>query len=112
MMVREGTNHGRGLWYSRHFDSYCTIKIEAYTLAVIINVLQYPFMKVTLRFTGLILLLTIFYSCNHGYKFWEVSKFHFVDTALKDNDAIKLLYSSRAPDNNEDKKYYIQMGLK
>lgn len=48
-------------------------------------------------------------SCNHGYKFWDVSKFNIVDTALKDNEEIKLLYCSSGPDNNKDKAYYIQV---
>ena len=56
--------------------------------------------------TFLILFLS---SCNHGYKFWDISKFSIVDSALKDKEEIKLLYSSRGPDNNEDLKYYIQI---
>lgn len=48
-------------------------------------------------------------SNNHGYKFWDVSKFHFVDTVLKNNEEIKLLYSSRGPGNNEGLEYYIQL---
>ena len=32
-----------------------------------------------------------------------------VDSALKDNEEIKLLYSSRAPDNNKDLDYYVHL---
>jgi hypothetical protein len=48
-------------------------------------------------------------SCNHGNKFWDTAKFNIVDTALTDGEEIKLLYCSRAPDNNEDKEYYIHI---
>jgi hypothetical protein len=54
-------------------------------------------------------LILFFTSCNNGYKFWDISKFNIVDTALANNEEIKLIYSSRAPDNNEDLKYYIQI---
>lgn len=48
-------------------------------------------------------------SCNKGYKFWEVSKFNIVDSALKDNEEIKLLYTSRGPGNNKDLEYYVHV---
>ncbi len=48
-------------------------------------------------------------SCSKGYKFWDISKFNIVDTALKDNEEIKILYTSRGPGNNEDLEYYIQL---
>ena len=63
-------------------------------------------MKVIFFLTFLILL---FPNCNHGYEFWDISKFSIVDSALKDQEEIKLLYSSRGPDNNDDLKYYIQI---
>jgi hypothetical protein len=47
-------------------------------------------------------------SCN-GYQFLDISKFNIVDTALKNNEEIKLLYSGRGPDNNKDLEYYIQI---
>jgi hypothetical protein len=46
---------------------------------------------------------------NHGYKFWDISKFNIVDTALKDNEPIKLLYLSKGPDNNDDFDYYFHI---
>jgi hypothetical protein len=58
---------------------------------------------------SLTLLVLVFTTCNKGYKFWDISKFNIVDTALKDNEQIKLIYSSRAPDNNEKMDYYIQI---
>lgn len=57
----------------------------------------------------LILLLIFATSCGHGYKFWDISKFKIVDTALRDQEEIKLLYTSRGPDNNEDRDYYIHV---
>ena len=59
----------------------------------------------------LLFIVVIVAGCNndHGYKFWDISKFHLVDTALKNNDEIKLLYSSQGPGNNEDLSYYIQV---
>ena len=63
-------------------------------------------MKIILALTFLIFVFT---SCDHGYEFWDISKFNIVDTALKDNEEIKLLYSSRGPGNNKDLDYYIQI---
>ena len=57
----------------------------------------------------LTLYLLLVSSCNHGYKFWDISKFNIVDTALTDGEEIKLLYSSRAPDYNEDQEYYTHV---
>ena len=63
-------------------------------------------MKIVFFLTVCTLFLT---SCNNGYKFWNISKFNIVDSALKDNEEIKILYSSGGPDNNKDFKYYIQI---
>ena len=54
-------------------------------------------------------LIFVFTSCDHAYEFWDISEFNIVDTALKDNEEIKLLYSSRGPGNNKDLDYYIQI---
>ena len=63
-----------------------------------------------MRTISVVILYTLFLtSCNNGYKFWNISKFNIVDTALKDNDEIKLLYSSGGPGNNKDLEYYIQI---
>lgn len=48
-------------------------------------------------------------SCNGRYKFWEISRFNIVRAALADNEPIKLLYSSRGPDNNENMEYFIHI---
>lgn len=63
-------------------------------------------MKIVLAFTFCFLFLL---SCNEGYKFWDVSHFNLVDTAVKDNDEVKLLYSSRGPNSNGKLEYYIQI---
>lgn len=63
-----------------------------------------------MKIVSILLLLGLFLtSCNEGYKFWNISKFNIIDTALKDNEEIKLLYSSRGPDNNKALEYYIQI---
>ena len=53
-----------------------------------------------------VLLLT---NCGNRYKFWEISKFNMDINALKDNEEIKLIYTSRGPDNNKELKYYIHL---
>jgi len=58
---------------------------------------------------SLSLFLLFLGSCNTRYKFWEISKFNIVKTALLDNEPIKLLYSSRSPDNNENMEYFIHI---
>lgn len=63
-----------------------------------------------MRLFSILTLCSLFLtSCNDGYKFWNISKFNIVDTALKDNEEIKILYSSRGPDNNKDLEYYLQI---
>jgi hypothetical protein len=57
----------------------------------------------------LVLLVLILSSCAHNYEFWDISKFKMDETALEDNEEIKLLYSSRAPDDNKDMNYYIHL---
>ena len=37
----------------------------------------------------------LLFSCNNRYKFWDISKFNIVDSALKDNEEIKILYTTR-----------------
>lgn len=48
-------------------------------------------------------------SCNRGYKFWDISKFNIVDSALHDNEEIKLFYTSQGPGNNKDLEYYVHI---
>lgn len=51
----------------------------------------------------------LLFSCNNRYKFWDISKFNIVESALKDNEEIKILYTTRGPGNNEDLEYYIHL---
>lgn len=57
------------------------------------------------------LLVIIMFSCssNSKYEYWNLSEFNLSENALADNEKIKLVYSSRAPDNNEDFEYYIHL---
>jgi len=45
----------------------------------------------------------------HHYEFWNTSKFKLDSTVLHDNDEIKLIYTSGAPDDNKDLRYYIHV---
>lgn len=65
-------------------------------------------MKLVSIFTLFIVFLTAC-SGSKSYSFWEISKFNLVASALKDNEEIKILYSSRGPDNNEQLEYYIHL---
>lgn len=47
-------------------------------------------------------------SCSH-YKFWDISRFNISDSALKENEEIKILYTSRGPDANKNQEYYIHI---
>ena len=55
------------------------------------------------------LLTLILVSCGDTYDYWEASKFKIDNTALEDNEEIKLLYTSRGPDFNKELKYYIHL---
>lgn len=58
---------------------------------------------------ALVVCFCLYASCNVQYKFWSISKFKIVDTALRDNEPIKLLYSSGGPGSNKDLEYYIHV---
>jgi hypothetical protein len=53
-------------------------------------------------------LVLILMSCSH-YKYWDLSKFKMVKGALKENEEVKLLYTSNGPDNNTDLSYFIHI---
>jgi len=63
--------------------------------------------KITIYF--LVLLIFLMTSCGSKYEFWEISKFKIDNNALEDKEEIKLLYTSRGPDNNKELKYYIHL---
>jgi len=59
-----------------------------------------------------LLIVAILSACSEPathYKFWNTSKFQLDSTVLRDNDEIKLIYTSGSPDNNEDLSYYVQV---
>jgi len=56
---------------------------------------------------GLLSLLLV--SCETRYRIKDISKFRMDATALADGEPIKLLYTSQAPDHNEDLSYYIHV---
>lgn len=55
------------------------------------------------------LLMLILTACGSNYEYWDISKFNIDNSALEDNEEIKLLYTSRGPDNNQDLEYYIHL---
>lgn len=57
--------------------------------------------------TALFALLIL--SCNGKYEYWDISEFNLQETALKNREEIKLLYTSNAPDKNKDREYYIHL---
>ncbi len=48
-------------------------------------------------------------SCGSNYSYWDVSKFKMDKSALSDSEEIKLIYSSRGPDFNENLDYYVHL---
>jgi len=65
-----------------------------------------PMKTTTLYFlAGLLFLLT---SCGNTYDYWDISKFKMDNTALADNEEIKLLYASGGPGNN-DMDHYLHL---
>ncbi len=55
----------------------------------------------------LIIISLIFTSCGPNKEYWDISKFKIDNNALKDNEEIKLIYTSQSPDNHNDLTYYI-----
>jgi len=59
-----------------------------------------------------LLVFALFSSCSEDttrYEFWNTSKFKLDSTVMHDNDEIKLIYTSGAPDDNKDLRYYIHV---
>ncbi len=47
-------------------------------------------------------------SCSNSYKYWDINKFHLHPDILKNEDAVTILYSSRAPDYSPH-NYFIHL---
>ncbi len=62
-----------------------------------------------IKFLFSLSLMLLLISCISKYKYWDISKFNMKPTALKDEEEIKLLYSSRGPDHNEDLSYFYHL---
>lgn len=63
--------------------------------------------KLIVYFLGLSTFLIT--ACENGYEFWDISKFKMDNTALEDNEEVKIIYTSSSPDYNKDLKYYIHL---
>ncbi len=63
--------------------------------------------KKTIYVLGLFAMLLM--SCSSKYEYWEISKFQIDNTVLENNEEIKLLYTSRGPDNNLNLEYYFHL---
>ncbi|WP_027420759.1 hypothetical protein [Crocinitomix catalasitica] len=59
----------------------------------------------SLLFIGTLLFFLL--SCDSKYSFSDISRFNMVENAMEDGEEIKLLYTSRAPDDNKDLDYFI-----
>ena len=57
----------------------------------------------------LILLALLFFSCETQYEYWNISKFNMDETALENEEEVKIIYTSRGPDYNQDLKYYVHL---
>ncbi len=55
------------------------------------------------------LLIIIMTGCGRRYKYWDISKFNIDNNALEDDEEIKLVYTSRGPDNNRNLEYYFHL---
>ena len=64
-----------------------------------------------MKIQHLLICLSVFFIACGGasYEYWPLSKFNMDNTALNNNEEIKLLYSSRSKDYNQDKEYYIHL---
>ncbi len=54
-------------------------------------------------------LLLLIMGCSTNYEYWDISQFKIVPNALKDGEKIKVIYTSRGPDNNEDLEYFFHL---
>lgn len=50
-----------------------------------------------------------FASCGDKYEFWDISHFKMDNQALEDDEEVIILYSSRGPDYNEEREYYVHL---
>ena len=66
-------------------------------------------MSIIRAFFVSVLLIVLTASCKLEYKYWDISRFKFDSSVLSDNDEIKLLYTSRGPDNNKELQYYVHV---
>jgi hypothetical protein len=48
-------------------------------------------------------------ACSSGYEFWDIAAFNIESDALAEFEEIKVIYTSRGPDNNKNQDYYIHM---
>ena len=58
-------------------------------------------------YTLIVVISLIITSCGDQNEYWDISKFNIDNDALKDNEEIKIIYTSQAPDGNKDLKYYV-----
>ncbi len=57
----------------------------------------------------LVLFILILSSCMNKYEYWDITKFNIDTASIVHGEEIKMIYSSRGPDNNINKEYYIHM---
>lgn len=62
-------------------------------------------MKTSILYISLLIFL---FSCGQAkYKYWDLSKFKMKPDALRDGEPVKMIYTSQAPTDDQDRDYYI-----
>jgi len=71
-----------------------------------INSKEQDIMKSKTLFT-IVFITFLLSNCTSNYEYWDISKFNLVPSSLLDEEKIKLLYTSRGPNYNKNKDYYV-----
>ena len=80
-----------------------------YVYEIIIHLKVFNFNNMFRKKIVFMILPLVLISCKKEYDFWDINKFQFKKNALKDNEEIKLLYTSNGLDENKEKKYYYHL---
>ncbi|MDZ7845637.1 MAG: hypothetical protein U5L96_02025 [Owenweeksia sp.] len=61
------------------------------------------------RFLTVLIICPLFQSCSPDYQYWPLKHFSINKDALQNGEKVKLLYTSRGPDANQDLSYYYHL---
>lgn len=62
-------------------------------------------MKTILFYTSIFSAIVLS-SCSKSYEFWDISKFKITETALENDEVVKVIYESGGPEGNTDMDFY------